>query len=235
MNTRNLRFLVVTAHPHDFICVAGTCGIHASSGDTVTLVSMTAGASTHNEKLYDEISKPARDRDPAVTGQTAEEYAEQKKKEFRKAASLFHIKDVRVLSYPDMPFIMEHHPEAVEEIREIILEIRPQILITQSPYLEGPHGHKYGGQEDHTETAYTVFQARMLAQGPQYGQSVAPHTIAAVYFPGIYFNREDWDFVIDIDDWFEKIVEAESIFVSQGHTEQFSRKRMTSQVGSTGW
>ena len=58
MDDQRLRFLVVMAHPHDFTHVAGTCGIHTSLGDTVTVVSATSGASTHNAALDTELAKP---------------------------------------------------------------------------------------------------------------------------------------------------------------------------------
>ena len=58
MANENLRFLVVMAHPHDFMHVAGTCGIHSKMGDSITWVSMTSGRMTHNERLSDELQKP---------------------------------------------------------------------------------------------------------------------------------------------------------------------------------
>ena len=52
-----LRLLVVSAHPHDFTHCAGTCGIHTARGDSVTVVSVTSGAYTHNEELHDELTE----------------------------------------------------------------------------------------------------------------------------------------------------------------------------------
>ncbi len=42
-----LRLMVVVAHPHDFTHCAGTCGIHRSLGDAVTVVTLTNGATKH--------------------------------------------------------------------------------------------------------------------------------------------------------------------------------------------
>ena len=64
MQDQSLRFLVVKAHPHDFTHCAGTCGIHAAQGDSITVVSMTNGVGTHNEKLHDELLKPEAEQDP---------------------------------------------------------------------------------------------------------------------------------------------------------------------------
>ena len=63
---QSLRILVVKAHPHDFTHCAGACGIHAAQGDTVTAVSVTNGAGTHNERLHDELLKPEEEQDAAM-------------------------------------------------------------------------------------------------------------------------------------------------------------------------
>ena len=69
MANENLRFLVVMAHPHDFTHVAGTCGIHAKMGDSITWISMTSGRMTHNEKLADELHKPIEQQDKSIVEQ----------------------------------------------------------------------------------------------------------------------------------------------------------------------
>ena len=62
---QKLRVLGVNAHPHDFTWYSGTLGIHAASGDAVTVVSVTPGESAHNQALHDELMKPEAERDPA--------------------------------------------------------------------------------------------------------------------------------------------------------------------------
>ena len=100
---QNLRILAVNAHPHDFTHYAGTLGIHTSLGDHVTVVSMTTGANTHNERLHDEMMKPAEERDPDLMAQTEKDYVGVKAIELRDACALFGISDVRILSFPQ-PF-----------------------------------------------------------------------------------------------------------------------------------
>ena len=51
MERQRLHILGVNAHPHDFTHYAGTIGIHKAMGDEVTVVTMTSGSNTHNEKL----------------------------------------------------------------------------------------------------------------------------------------------------------------------------------------
>ena len=118
---QNLRFLGIVAHPHDFTHFAGTLGVQTAMGDTATVVSMTAGVGTHNEKLDTELMKPTSEQDPAIINQPAEERAEEKIDELRRACAIFGITDVRVLGYPDKPFVFERHPDAAEKLRDIIL------------------------------------------------------------------------------------------------------------------
>jgi LmbE family N-acetylglucosaminyl deacetylase len=231
---QNLRFLGIVAHPHDFTHFAGTLGVHTSLGDTATIVSMTAGVGTHNEKLATELMKPLEEQDPAIIGQPAQERAAEKVDELRRACAIFGVTDVRVLDYPDKPFVFERHPESAETLREIILEVRPHVIISQSPYLDGPHGHKSGVQNDHTETANATEMAKSQATLPRIGSVQAPHTVAATYFPGVYFSREEWDFAIDVSDWYEQRIEAEATYVSQGHTPEYARRRITLGLGSAG-
>jgi LmbE family N-acetylglucosaminyl deacetylase len=234
MDDQRLRLLVVTAHPHDFTHCAGTCGIHTSRGDTVTVVSVGSGVYTHNERLQSELMKPPEERDPAVLRGDPEEYAALKAEELRKACALFGITDVRILGLPE-PFRLVRSPEAAEALKDVILELRPHVMITQSPYFTGPHRLVSGASNDHTEVAYASLEARQLAATPKYGSSERPHQIAATYFPGVYFEKDQFDFAVDISEWFEQRVQAEMMFRTQGHTDAWARRRISVTVGSTGW
>ncbi len=239
MECQNLRLLVVVAHPHDFVHCSGTCGIHTSVGETVTVVSVTSGTSTpHNESLAIEQAKPAEEQDPAIINKTPEQFAAEKTEELRKAAALFGITDVRVLAFPDHPFFWSKHPEAIEQLRDIILEVRPHVLITQSPYTSRPNMRPYGlssgAHNDHNDTAYAVLEARALAQAPRHGATQRPHKIAATYYLGVYFEQSQIDFAVDITDWYEQRVQAEAMYVSQGHTEARARRTIDVSVGNVG-
>ena len=239
MKRQNLRLLVVVAHPHDFVHCSGTCGIHTSLGDSVTVVSVTSGASTpHNENLAIELAKPPEEQDPAIIGKTPEQFAEEKTEELRKAAALFGITDVRVLEFPDHPFYLSKHLDAIEQLRDIILEVRPHLLITQSPYTSRPNmgspGLGSGAHNDHNETAYAVLEARAQAQAPRFGSAQRPHKIASTYFLGVYFEQNQIDFTVDISEWYEQRVQAESMYVSQGHTEVRARRTVDIRVGHVG-
>ena len=67
------------------------------------------------------------------------------------------------------------------------------------------------------------------------GSDEPPHRIAATYFPGVYFEKDQYDFYVDITDWFERRVQAEMAFRSQGHTDEFARRRIAVTLGNIGW
>jgi LmbE family N-acetylglucosaminyl deacetylase len=228
-----LKILVITAHPHDFTHCSGTCGIHATMGDEVTVVSVTGGGHTHNEKLHDELLKPEAERDPAVLEQSGDDYMATKKKELGQVCALFGIADVRVLDFPDKPF--KRTPAAVEALRDIILEVRPDVLIPQSPFLNGPKRLTNAGHDDHLETAFATMEAQALAGIPDFGSTQTPHTIAATYYPAVYFQPDEIDFYVDISAWKERRIQAEMLFASQSQSEAFGRKRVEIQTGSFGW
>ena len=191
MAHEQLRFLVVMAHPHDFTHVAGTCGVHTGLGDEVTWVSMTSGRMTHNERLADELMKPESEQDPAIVNQSAESYAAEKAAELKQVGALFGVTDVRVLQFTDKPFVVERQPDSIEVMRELILEIRPHVILAQSPFVDRHHGMASATKNDHTETGMATMEAKLLAQLPRYGQRTSPHTVPATFFPGIYFAPEN--------------------------------------------
>ena len=227
-----LRLLVVSAHPHDFTHCAGTCGIHTARGDSVTVVSVTSGAYTHNEELHDELMKPEAERDPAIINRTPEHYAAGKAVELQAACAVFGITDVRILGFPQ-PFRLEHYPESIEALRDVILDVRPHVLITTSPSSDGQRVVISGMRDDHTESVRALMDARTLASA--YVRDTRPHRIAATYFMGVYYQRDELDFVVDVSDWYEQRVQAEALFESQGHTPAWARRRIDVSVGNTGW
>jgi LmbE family N-acetylglucosaminyl deacetylase len=235
MADTKLRILGINAHPHDFTHYAGTLGIHASQGDEVTVVSMTAGVNIHNERLADELLKPPEERDQAVMSETADQYTDLKVDELKRACAVFGITDVRMLGFPE-PFRLNEHPESVTALQEIIQEVRPHIMITQTPFLMD-HGTGYpsGAADDHLETAIASLDARGRASNATHGMTIAPHRIAVTYYPGVYFERNEIDFIVDVSDWFEQRVEAEAVYVSQGHTPESSRQRMLLTLGNLGF
>ena len=137
----------------------------------MTVVSMTAGEGTHNEQLHQEMLKPPEQRDAARMERLVSDYAEQKAAEFKTACGCFGIEDVRILPFRDKPFVK--CDEAVQAVREIIYELRPELLIAQSPYINtkghfGRQGLATIQEDDHTECAITTLEAARLASLPDY-------------------------------------------------------------------
>lgn len=54
------------------------------------------------------------------------------------------------------------------------------------------------------------------------------------YFPGVYFDQGQWDFTVDVTDFFEARVEAEALYRSQGHTPEYARRRVELTLGNAG-
>ena len=232
---QKLHILVVAAHPHDFTHCAGTCGIHVKRGDRVTVVCVSDGRTTHNERLHDEMMKPTEERDPAIINQPPDEYVRIKADEFRAVCALFGVTDVRIFPYPDHPFSLAKYPQAAEQLRDVIYEIRPQVLIAHRPYLGGPHGLPSAVENDHIEATLVAHEAARLANKPDVESGQRPHSIAATYHMGIYFMPDEIDFYVDITEWYEQRVQAEILFASQSHTPAYARKRIEIGAGVMGW
>ena len=86
-----------------------------------------------------------------------------------------------------------------------------------------------------SETGFASIEAAFLAAIPRYEDSLPIYKIPATFFPGVYFERDEWDFVVDVTDYFEKRVQAEATYISQGHTPEFAKKRMEVTLGNAGW
>ena len=76
------RRILVVAHPHDFVHMAGTCANHVQRGDAMTIISVTGGERTHNEKLYDELPKPVDQQDHRIVQQSLKAYADGRANDF---------------------------------------------------------------------------------------------------------------------------------------------------------
>jgi LmbE family N-acetylglucosaminyl deacetylase len=233
LDRRKLRILTVSAHPHDWTWFSGTMGIHAASGDHVTVCVVTHGGTTHRELYLDELRKPEEDRDPAIINESVEDYIEQKAKEMRKAAALFGVTDVRMLNFPDKPFTLQEYPEVVDQLADLVREVRPDILITESPFTDDlrPIAHR----SDHTEVGRAALEAKEQAGFPRLGVDRSPHNVPLTYWPGEVFDRSQLDFVVELSpELFEKRVQAEAFYESQGHDPELARSRLMVEVGAMG-
>lgn len=68
-----------------------------------------------------------------------------------------------------------------------------------------------------------------------YGSNDWFYIIVMIYYMGIYFEKDQFDLVVDISDWFEKCVEVELMFKSQGYILEYVCWRIIVIVGNIGW
>jgi len=232
-NRQPLPILVVVAHPHDFTHMAGTCGKHVDMGDSVTVVSVTGGANIHNEPLERELLKPVGERNMDVINESAAVYAGRKKHEMHEAAALFGITDVRVLPYADNPLEVTRVLEG--ELADIVYEIRPHMLLTHDPYGIAERGHANLAPDDHRDVGIAVQRALAIAGTPSAKTQQKPHRVAVTYYTGVSLSFHNWDMIVDVSDHAENRLKAEMLFLSQGSTESFARKRIEMSLALPGW
>ena len=225
--------LTVSAHPHDFTWFAGTLGIHVERGDEATVCVVTHGGSTHREDWMEELRKPESERDASIVNASADQYIQQKEDDLRKAAAIFGVTDIRLLNFPDKPFLISEHPDAIDRIAEVILDVRPHIMLTENPFTDCGRPMVY--RSDHTEVGIAAAEAKLRAELPRPGSTVRPHQVAMTFWPGQTFDLSQLDLVVELsDEWFEKRIQAEACFESQGHDEQWARRRMLLYLGVMG-
>lgn len=229
----NLQLLVVVAHPHDVCHMGGTCAHHVDRGDRVSVVAITGGQRTHNEKLADELRKPPAQRDRTVVRGSQEDYAKRKTEEFSRACAVFGITDVTVLPFSDHP--LEATDDVVSALAEILYLVRPQIVLTHAPYTLPDRRLHHAWVNDHTAAGIAVQKALNHVSIPDVELGRAPHRVAAVYYTGIDYGFHEVDVCIDISDQVENRIRAEEVFESQGHTAEFAKKRIESSAGFQGW
>ena len=229
---QKLRILAVVAHPHDITHMCGTLAHHIQRGDSVSAVSVTGGEHMHHEKLADELRKPPADRDPEVMKQIGQAQLQKKAHEMEQVCAIFGIADVRILPFPDTWF--EPTRDVIETLIEVILDVRPHVVLTHAPYKTLTHGHALVRTDDHVDVGIAVATAVSNASMPDAASGRVAHRVAAVYysFPD---KNEDADFFIDITDQAENRLNAEMLFTSQAHTEDFVRKRVEIGAGLSGW
>ena len=228
-----LNLLAIVAHPHDLCHMGGTCAHHVQRGDSVTAVAITGGQTTHDEELADELRKPPDQRDMSILSRSEEEYAKSKEREFGKVCGVFGITDVRVLPFSDNP--LEVTESVVKALAEILYDVRPQMMLTHSPYTLPDRRCHLAWVNDHTAAGIAVQRAIQRVNIPDRDQGRAPHRVASTYYTGVDFAFHEVDVCIDISDQVANRKKAEILFESQGHTEELAEKRIESSAGFQGW
>ena len=123
--TKELSILNIGGHPKDAVLYAGgTMAKHAARGDRVCMLTPTTGLS-HHLKAIDEYrdSQEAPDMSALV---------EERERELVEASHELGVTDVRFLGHPDEVVTIDR--QIVEDIADVIGEIRPNIIVTHWPY-----------------------------------------------------------------------------------------------------
>ena len=150
MNDMNI--LAFYAHPADSATAAsGTVALHAERGDRVTSVVASYGDRHHMQWLHDEEAKPKAEQDPAIINMTLEEYRTFKKRESERIADVLGVSDLQFLEWTDSEIYFSN--ERVMEVAEVILRVRPDIVLTAMPFA---HGHL---EDDHPNVTRIVMKA----------------------------------------------------------------------------
>ena len=230
---QHLRLLTIAAHPHDVTYTLGTSAHHIERGDSVTVVSLTDGVTTHNEELEDEMRKPEHERRAAVLQRSRTEQAQLKQREMERVCGLFGIADVRVLPFADNP--ISPTPEMHRTLSEIFYEVRPHLGITHAPFNYPYRNQVSISSHDHPATGQIVGRAMQAVSQPDPERKHAPHKVAQVYYIGVEFGWTDIDLFVDISDQVANRIKAEAFYETQGHTAEFARKRIEAFAGYHGW
>ena len=220
-----LTILHTAAHPADsFDMAGGTLAHHIERGDHVTVVAFTHGARSHALTMLEAHRHG---------GQAAsvEEAIGEKEAEVVRACGILGITDVRFLQLDDdLLMVKEEH---IRAMARIIREVRPDVLITHSPYEMG------GIPVAHRACCEISLLARSMAHGLMRDDPSPPHTIGEVFFVWQHGETTSLDYavprfpeiLIHVTDVIEKKVRAMDCLTSQYYPGGLARKCMESMNG----
>ena len=114
----------------------------------------------------------------------------------------------------------------MDVLTDIFHEIRPHIVIAHAPYNYPYRNMTSLWDQDHALAGQLVSQALQRVAQPDARRERSPLHVAQVYYIGVEFGWTDIDLFVDISDQVARRIEAEALFETQGHTTEFSRKRI---------
>ena len=215
------RALVVTAHPDDVdFGAGGTVASLVAGGTDVTYCVVTSG--------------DAGGFDPAVP---RSEIPRIRQEEQRAAAAVLGVADVRFLGYTDGELTVTH--ELRRDISRVIRQVRPELMIIQSPernWARIPASHP-----DHLATGEASMDAIYPDARNQFAhaslfidEQLEPWAVPEVWVMG----TPEPDFYVDVTDFFDQKINALLAHVSQtAHHEDlpgFIRGWLTANAAAAG-
>jgi len=231
---KQLTILALVAHPRDITHMCGTLAHHVQDGDKVTTVAVTGGSHVHRQRLEDEMRKPPGERDLSVLQESTEDYRDRKADEYRQVCDLFGIKDARLLPFVDLPWKLTE--EMIQAVTELVLEVRPDVVLTHAPRLNNAQGWvAYTRQDCHGDIGIIASEAMCYASMADVESGRQSHAVTAVFYLGVDFPIEQSQLFVDISDQAENRIKAEMLFTTQDHTAEFANKRINIGAGFMGW
>ena len=206
--------LVITPHPDDAESGAGaTIAKWSQCGANINLVVCTNG------------NKGTSDRSIS-----SDQVSETRRKEQLDAASVLGIDEVVFLDHPDQQLVSDD--KFREELVRQIRKFKPEVVITIDPE------RKWIRHRDHYMTGRTALDAIFpyardhLAYPSMLESGLEPHKVEDVYLWG----TDDPDVYIDIDDTFDKKIDALYCHVSQmSTTKQQGYERLRKRFSEYGY
>jgi len=179
MNPKHI--LVVLAHPDDEGIIGGTLMQHARQGDTITYICLTLGEMGRN------MGNP-----PFATRVTLPIIRRQ---ELKEACRLIGIQDLREFGLHDKMVEFEDQEAIADRVREVIDEVKPDLIYTFYP------GH--GVHPDHDACGDITIRAVEKLPADQ-----RPLTRCIAMTPGSYAALGQPDFVNDISEIVDLKIQA---------------------------
>jgi 4-oxalomesaconate hydratase len=221
-----LRILHTAAHPADtFDMVGGTLAHHIERGDSVTVLAFSHGVRSHA------LTSLAKHRSGQAS-EPIEKIVDEKETEVVAACAVLGIEDVRFLRLDDdLLLVNEEHVRAVARV---IRDVRPDVLITHSPF------ETAGISTAHRACCEITLLAKGMAGGMMRDEPSPPHTVAEVFFMWQHGETTLLDHVtprfpqiiIDVTDVIEKKVRAMDCLTSQYYPGAMARKCLEG-IGAT--
>ena len=219
--TTKLSLLVTAGHPADaFDGVGGTLAMHADRGDRVTVAVMTHGVKTHSWNLMAQ----ERTAKASATEEDVQTQIETKEQEIRDGLAILGVQDVRFMGVDDTFLNLDE--KIVWELAELIREVRPHIVITQSPLEQNGVG------DQHALCGQMTLMAIRLAGGVMPECSMPPFGVFRVYIEAsggkttsLEYERNRFPHVlINVEDVVERKVKAIDTLQSQFYDGDLGRK-----------
>ena len=228
---RPLSILNTGGHPADaFDNCGGTLANHIDRGDRVTVAVISHGVESHAL----EAIEAKREGTPAPAKYDLQQVADAKEQEVIEACEILGITDVRFLRHSDrLPTINER---IGEQLCDIILDVRPDIIITHHPFESGGFIHA------HSACAQMTMMAAGLAGSLRPGDDRKPHYVAQTFWVGLHGQTDALDhlftqfpaILIDITDQVEKKVRALQKIKSQYYGGDMAKKVIECRNGFHG-